>query len=92
MYLQIVTPEAVVFDAEVKSVTVPGISGEFQMLDNHAPIVSLLVNGDVKIEAAGVNQDKLSKDFRSIEGKGLAYTIKGGVLELNNNKAIVLAD
>ena len=52
MYLQIVTPEAVVFDAEVKSVTVPGIDGEFQMLDHHAAIVSLLVSGEVKIDVA----------------------------------------
>lgn len=41
MYLEIVTPEAVVFGAEVEAVKVPGIDGEFQMLNHHAPIVSL---------------------------------------------------
>ena len=45
MYLEIVTPEAVLFSGEVTSVALPGIDGEFQMLDNHAPIVSLLGKG-----------------------------------------------
>lgn len=95
MYLQIVTPEAVVFDAEVNSVAVPGVDGEFQMLDNHAPIVSLLLKGDVKIEVASGNQEimnKLSKNFKREEGNYVSYSIKGGVLEMKDNKAIVLAD
>ena len=46
MYLEIVSPEATLFSGEVTSVTVPSINGEFQMLANHAPIVSLLQEGD----------------------------------------------
>ena len=42
MYLEIVTPEETLYSGEVESVSVPGIDGDFQMLDNHAPIVSLL--------------------------------------------------
>ena len=46
MYLEIVSPEATLFAGEVTSVTVPGVEGEFQMLNNHAPIVSTIkVNG-----------------------------------------------
>ena len=41
MFLEIVTPEASIFQGEVESVIVPGVVGEFQMLENHAPIVSL---------------------------------------------------
>ena len=93
MYLEIVTPEAVVFGAEVEAVKVPGIDGEFQMLNHHAPIVSLLVEGEVKInlgaDQAGLK--KLSSEFRK-EGNNVFYVIKGGVLEMKDNKAIILAD
>lgn len=97
MYLEIVTPEAVVFGADVEAVKVPGISGEFQMLNHHAPIVSLLVEGEVKINLSATNQGdlkKLNKDFRRDTGEAnvLYYPIKGGVLEMKDNKAIVLAD
>ena len=47
MYLEIVTPEASLVSGEVESVTVPGVQGPFQMLNNHAPIVSLLDAGKV---------------------------------------------
>lgn len=99
MYLEIVTPEAMVFGAEVEAVKVPGVSGEFQMLNHHAPIVSLLVEGEVKINLVSANQEgldqkQLSKDFRRETGEAnvLYYPIKGGVLEMKDNKAIVLAD
>ncbi len=49
MFLEIVTPEAILFSSEVDSISVPGIDGEFQMLNNHAPIVSILKEGEVKI-------------------------------------------
>ena len=51
MILEIVSPEATLFKGEVTSVAVPGVNGEFQMLNNHAPIVSLLTKGNVKINA-----------------------------------------
>jgi F-type H+-transporting ATPase subunit epsilon len=98
MYLEIVTPEAVVFRAKVDAVKVPGHDGEFQMLNNHAPIVSTLTEGEVKINlAAGSENEVKSKDksgFRSetSEPNVLFYTIKGGVLEMKDNKAIILAD
>lgn len=93
MYLEIVTPEAVVFGAEVEAVKVPGIDGEFQMLNNHAPIVSLLAKGEVKINLTGAAPDKkLSADFRKEGSNTLFYPIAGGVLEMKDNKAIILAD
>ena len=95
MYLEIVTPEAVMFSAEVEAVKVPGINGEFQMLDHHAPIVSLLVDGEIKINLSGA-APKMSKKneglFRKEGANVLFYHIKGGVLEMKDNKAIVLAD
>jgi F-type H+-transporting ATPase subunit epsilon len=49
MYLEIVSPEATLFSGEIESVTVPGTTGSFQMLNNHAPIVSTLKEGIVTI-------------------------------------------
>ena len=92
MYLEIVSPEATLFAGEVTSVTVPGVNGEFQMLNNHAPIVSLLqagevkVDGDIAIEEA--YEDKFSKDEK---GKWV-LTISSGTVEMKDNKIIVLAD
>ena len=91
MFLEIVTPEAVLFSGEVDSVAVPGINGEFQMLDNHAPIVSLLQEGNVKIkgnlELNEEVQDQFSKD-----GDDTLLAINSGTIELNENKIIILAD
>ncbi|MFD1094751.1 FoF1 ATP synthase subunit delta/epsilon [Salegentibacter chungangensis] len=97
MYLEIVTPEAVVFKAEVDAVKVPGVNGEFQMLNNHAPIVSSLAEGEVKINLTSDNRkvlEELSEDFRkdAANNSVLYYTIDGGVLEMKDNRAIILAD
>ncbi len=52
MFLEIVTPEASIFQGDVESVIVPGVVGEFQILNNHAPIVSLLKEGKVRIRGS----------------------------------------
>ncbi len=93
MFLEIVTPEAVVFSSEIVSVSVPSIDGEFQMLSNHAPIVSLLVSGLVKIEAKNsVIKEEFSDKFsKNADGKFI-FKINSGTLEMKDNKAIVLAD
>ena len=49
MFLEIVSPEATLFSGEVSSVTLPGSEGEFQILENHASIVSTLTKGNVRI-------------------------------------------
>lgn len=91
MYLEIVSPEATLFAGEVTSVTVPGINGEFQMLKDHAPIVSLLKNGNVKIEGdISIAEDYQSK-FTKEEGKTV-LPISSGTIEMKDNKVIVLAD
>lgn len=92
MQLEIVTPEATLFKGEVTSVAVPGVDGEFQMLDNHAPIVSLLGKGNVKIYG-NVNLDKSVSARFSRDEKGVTLLpINSGTVEMNNNKVIVLAD
>ncbi|PZD78974.1 hypothetical protein [Mesonia sp. K7] len=93
MQLEIVTPEKVILSAQVTSVAVPGVEGEFQMLENHAPIVSVLEEGKVKIDAGNLVLEEETKTlFTKGEDGRLEFMIKGGVLEFSNNKAIVLAD
>ena len=95
MFLEIVTPEAVIFNSDVDAVTVPGVDGEFQMLNNHAPIVSLLKEGNVKIRLSSSQEEielpdnlKRSDDDKSV----LLFPISSGTIELNENKIIILAD
>ncbi|WP_054558704.1 F0F1 ATP synthase subunit epsilon [Croceitalea dokdonensis] len=92
MYLEIVSPEATLFSGEVSSVTVPGVNGEFQMLQNHAPVLSLLQAGDVKIQG----DLKIDEDFQhkfTIGNNGeTILAISSGTIEMKANKIIVLAD
>ena len=91
MYLEIVSPEATLFSGEVTSVTLPGIDGEFEILKDHASIVSLLKEGHVKIFGnITINEDV--KDKFSKQDKGFWLAINSGTLESKDNKVIVLAD
>ncbi|MGB5508191.1 F0F1 ATP synthase subunit epsilon, partial [Robiginitalea sp.] len=66
MHLEIVSPEATLFSGEVTSVSVPGVDGEFQMFQDHAPIVSLLQEGSVKI----AGHLEIEEEFQSRFSKG----------------------
>ncbi|WP_438961090.1 F0F1 ATP synthase subunit epsilon [Nonlabens sp.] len=92
MILEIVTPEQVVYSGSVESLSVPGINGQFQMLDNHAPVVSLLVKGAVKIFGKVEIDETVASLFAKGEGGTTDFLITGGVIEMKDNKAIVLAD
>jgi F-type H+-transporting ATPase subunit epsilon len=78
MKIEIITPDKKVFDGDVKSARVPGKKGSFQVLKDHAPIISTLESGPVIL----VNQ----------EGIETIYEISGGVIEVKANKIILLAD
>jgi F-type H+-transporting ATPase subunit epsilon len=78
MYLEIVTTEKKVFNGEIKLIQVPGSKGQFEVLRNHAPIVSTLIQGKIKIVAP--------------DDKNTFFDIFGGVIEVKNNKIIVLAE
>jgi F-type H+-transporting ATPase subunit epsilon len=78
MKIEIITPDRKVFDGEVKSVRVPGKKGSFQVLKDHAPIISTLEGGPVIMV--------------SPEGKEIVMEITGGVIEVKANKIILLAD
>jgi F-type H+-transporting ATPase subunit epsilon len=78
MILEIITPEKEVFRGEVTSVRFPGTVGEFEVLNSHAPIISTLKSGAIRVITDDNNTEK--------------FSINGGVIEMLNNKIIVLAD
>ena len=78
MTLEIITPEKELFNGEITSVKLPGTNGGFEILNNHAPIISTLCKGKIKVTTI----DKSTENFE----------INGGVIEMKNNKIIVLAD
>ncbi|NKI31489.1 F0F1 ATP synthase subunit epsilon [Croceivirga thetidis] len=92
MYLEIVSPEATLFAGEVTSVTVPGINGEFQMLQNHAPIVSLLQEGEVKVQGNIEIEEEFQNKFSKGSNGETVLSINSGTVEMKDNKVIVLAD
>lgn len=77
MHLDIITPDKKLFSGEVTSVLVPGTAGQFQVLNNHAPIISTLIKGKVVI--------------KSSEGEK-SFDIKSGVIEVLKNNVVVLAE
>jgi len=78
MVLDILTPEKSIFSGEIKLVKVPGSNGSFEVMENHAPVISSLDKGELKITPKS--------------GADIFYQIEGGVIEVNNNKAIVLVE
>ena len=88
MYLEIISPEATIYSGKVLSVSVPGESGSFQMLSNHAPIVSNLKKGSVIIEGDLKIKEEFKKSFISKNGKTF-FEINSGTIEMNNNTIII---
>ena len=62
MFLEIISPEKIIYSGEVSSVAVPGVQGEFEMLNNHAAIVSSLKKGYIKIYG-DIKLDELAKEL-----------------------------
>lgn len=78
MFLEIITPDKKVFSGEVKLVKVPGSKGAFEILKNHAPIISTLDKGTIKVI--------------DLNDKEQIFEVNGGVIENKANKIIVLAE
>jgi F-type H+-transporting ATPase subunit epsilon len=78
MTLEILTPEKKLFSGEVYGVQLPGITGSFEVLDKHAPMVSALKMGKLKVLTDKTNTT--------------SYNIQSGFVEVLNNKTIVLVE
>lgn len=77
MYLEIITPDEKVFSGEVNAVHFPGTDGAFEVLSNHAPLIGTLSKGNIKIRSIGNEKNVM---------------IDGGLVEVLNNKIVVLAE
>ena len=78
MKVEILTPDSRIYSGDILSVRVPGKKGSFQVLKDHAPIISTLDQGPVIIEDE--------------KGQVIKYEITGGVIEVKKNRIILLAD
>ncbi|EAY27673.1 ATP synthase F1 subunit epsilon [Microscilla marina] len=77
MQVKIITPDKTAFEGEAQAITFPGNSGEFEVLDQHAAMISLLKKGNMRLKAGGKDQN---------------FNIDGGVVEVLNNKVVVLVE
>lgn len=77
MHLEILTPDKALFSGEVESVNLPGSKGQFEVLKNHAALISSLDKGTIKV--------------KNFDGSLVTFEVKGGVVEVLNNKVVVLA-
>ena len=78
MRLEIITPDKSVFEGEVNLIQLPGIDGSFEILNNHAPLISVLKKGKIKI--------------RDDQDKEQFFEVNGGVIEVLKNKVLILAE
>ena len=78
MLLEIITPDSRIYSGEVKLVQLPGTVGSFEVLNNHAPIISTLEKGRIKVE--------------EVTGQILFFEVEGGIVENKDNKIIVLLE
>lgn len=78
MKLTVITPDKLAYEGDITAVTVPGTAGSFQILKDHAAIVSTLEDGKVTIKVGG-NDEQI-------------IVIKGGVVEAKDNNIIILAE
>ena len=78
MQLEIITAESQLYSGEVTSVKLPGMDGEFEILNNHAPVISTLDKGVIRV----IDDNNKTENFE----------VNGGVIEMQNNKIIVLVD
>jgi F-type H+-transporting ATPase subunit epsilon len=77
-HLEIVTPKKIVLSTDVTSFSAPGVMGGFQVLKSHAPLLSTIAVGEVKVVDAN--------------GKETRYATSGGFVEVRDNKVILLAE
>ncbi|MDR2848128.1 MAG: ATP synthase F1 subunit epsilon [Bacteroidales bacterium] len=78
MFLEVITPQKTVFSGEVNLVKVPGSNGSFEILKNHAPVISTLSPGELKFDVDG--------------GQIIHYRTGTGVVEVKQNRITVLVD
>ena len=96
MLLEVITPDQTLFKGNISHVVLPGIDGSFGILKGHAPMISALAKGSIKVDqiiAENETEDfegKYNTEFKNKES--FAFEINGGIIEVKDNKVIVLAE
>jgi len=93
--ISVLTPDKEIFHGNIKSVKVPGTLGQFQVLNNHAPIVSSLEEGVVYIVTAGSEYRYFDEESNTIKvgnetGRTITFKTSGGFIEVLNNEVSLL--
>lgn len=78
MHLEIITPEKKIYEGNIRLIQLPGSLGSFEILENHAPVISTLTQGTIKV----IDENSETNTF----------DINGGIIESNTNKIIVLVE
>ena len=92
MFLEIISPDKIIFSGEIQMISVPGVNGYFQILENHAPIISSLKFGKVTIKGNFDKSKDLGNNFKKIESNIIELNIKAGTIEMKKNKVILLSE
>lgn len=97
MLLEVITPDELLYKGNVSHVVLPGLDGSFGILSHHAPMISALSKGVVKVDqnaAENTDEDlyhgKLNAQFKN--DASFTFEIGGGVVEVKDNKIMVLAE
>ena len=97
MILEVITPDEVLYKGNVSQVILPGLDGSFGILNSHAPLISALAKGNVRVDQnVSENNDKhlfngkLNADHKTEDQ--FNFDINGGVVEVIDNKILVLAE
>ena len=95
MTISVLTPDRTIFTGAISSVTLPGVEGSFQLLDNHAPLVSALTGGRVELVTGGGEYAYYDEEAKAMTEtatgvRNLTFTINGGFVEVRNNKVNLL--
>jgi len=77
MYFELITPDKKAFEGEVVGVKMPGSKGSFEVLNNHAPIISNLDKGELRV---------------AFDTGEKSFLIESGIVEVLNNKIVVLTE
>jgi len=78
MKLEIITPDKTMYSGEVNLIQLPGLDGSLEILQNHAPLISVLKKGNIRIKNASDKEE--------------LFEVNGGVVEVLNNKVLILAE
>ena len=97
MTISVLTPDRTIFTGNITAVALPGVEGSFQLLENHAPLVSALSAGSVTLQTGGgayryfdAEEKRMTEDQSG--SRSMTFTIDRGFVEVLNNEVNLLVE